>query len=231
MAPSKAPEKVVKETQHCRSVVSRFGGMIDEGHAVAIPTQTWKAEDPALWGNEYDFNARHPASHPTLTAGIPGYSGFRPHGNSHLFPDDTELPKPHGRDLFALDTTQRPTYMPPPGYSGHLRATKESFQSFGTSHWKPVVPISRQQAAAMVSEAAVQRALGLPSAIPVQGRDKEGDGLYTIGTHINSGPVDPEAAEANELLELRSLGLRTAQRKAAPIPGGAGGGLSPTGPK
>lgn len=152
--------KVVTESTHKRQVVSRFGGMIDEGHATAMPSQTWNEQSQALWGNEYDFNARHPTQHATLTAGVPGYSGFRPHGNSYLYPDSNQLPKPHARDMFALDTTQRPTYMPPPGYSGHLRATKESHVSYGTSHWKPTKPVSRAMAAAMVSEAAVQRALG-----------------------------------------------------------------------
>ena len=45
-------------------------------------------------------------------------------------------------DMFALDTTQRPTYMPPPGYSGHLRMTKESHVSYGTSKFRPTKPTS-----------------------------------------------------------------------------------------
>ena len=91
--------------------------------------------------------------------------------------------------LSAYDDSKQPTYMPPPGYMGHLRNTKEN--CFGTT-------------------------------------------AYKRGSHFRAGlkswqspdpPSSPEeelkrreADEANEILQLRSTGLREALKKNQSIP-------------
>ena len=60
-------------------MVSRYGGMVNQGNAVAIPVQSWE-QQPPLWGSR-GFEHRHAPSHSVVGAGVPGYTGFRPHGS------------------------------------------------------------------------------------------------------------------------------------------------------
>ena len=200
----------VSEINHLRPKVSRFGGMIQEGHAVMIPEQTWNGSEP-LWGDK-DFIARHKPELSTYGAGIPGYAGYRPHATptrTMMF-TPAEAPEtapvaPHAPDYRALDTSKQPYFMPPPGYSGHMRNTKDSHAAFGTSHWRNQTPTSRAASAAIVAQAAKQRALGLhvPKAT-----------MYgqPTSTRAEMDATKIEDNEANELLQLRSMGIRAAMK-------------------
>ena len=89
------------ETTLFRDRVGRFGGMVRAGHAVAVPEarekhlEPWRgnsADSVPLWGADTDFSSpsaissdfvsRHKADVVTFGAGVPGYSGFKPHGSS-----------------------------------------------------------------------------------------------------------------------------------------------------
>ena len=67
--------------------------------------------------------------------------------------------KPHAPDYRSLNRSAMPKRMPVPGYTGHVARTKDSTESFGTSHWRPSVPASRAAAAAAAKESAVKRGM------------------------------------------------------------------------
>lgn len=94
--------------------------------------------------------------------------------------------------------------MPVVGYSGHVPLAKDSY---GTTHWKNSggVNVNNKSAASM----------------PWDGRDSAGR-PYGGWTPSDGGTydADPEeaekkraAAEANEILELRSMGIRALMKK------------------
>jgi len=205
---SAAPPGKPFEATNLRSVVGRFGGMVREGHAVAVPEQTWQTP---LWGQESespspygisgttyagrggqswspDFNDRHKPTISTFGAGIPGYQGFIPHGRAPttLFTNDREAMKPHEgmKALAAYDNSKQPTYMPPPGYMGHLRNTKEN--CFGTTAYK--------RGAHFRAGLKSWQSPDAPSSPEEERAQREAD-------------------EANEILQLRSMGLREALKK------------------
>ena len=184
------------QTAHLRPVVSRFGGMIEESNAIHIPNQSW--EQRALTDRK-DFESRHKAEHSNVYAGIPGYMGYKPHGShATAYVGRRSAPKPHGSSRSHLDTSMQPYIMPVVGYSGHVRLGRHSF---GTSHWKNAGYVTGNRAAASK---------------PWDGRDSDGrpfggqipsdGGLYTPDPDVDLKMK--EAAEANELLELRSMGIR-----------------------
>ena len=67
--------------------------------------------------------------------------------------------RPHATDYKALDRSGMPDRMPVVGYAGHLRRTRESTTSFGTSHWRPTTPPTRAAQAAMAYDNAKQLAI------------------------------------------------------------------------
>jgi hypothetical protein len=185
------------QSAHLRPVVSRFGGMIQESNAIHIPLQTW--ERPIPGASDKDFDARYKAQQKNVYAGVPGYMGHKPHGShTSAYMGETSAPKPHNQKTSSLDTSKQPYVMPVVGYSGHLRLGK---QSFGTSHWKNSGSVTENKAAANK---------------PWDGRDSAGrpfggqipcdGGLYVADPEEDQ--KRKEAEEANELLELRSLGIR-----------------------
>lgn len=63
------------ESAHCRTVISKFGGIIKEGSAVALPPQTWekKSNKTAYLSLHPDsFRSRVAPSHVVVSAGVPG---------------------------------------------------------------------------------------------------------------------------------------------------------------
>ena len=108
--------------------------------------------------------------------------------------------------MSALDKSKRPYIMPVVGYSGHIRGLADADQNFGGSHWKNSGEVTGNKSAA---------------SMPWDGRDVVGrpHGGWTPG---DGGviQVDPEweqkkreADEANEILELRSMGIRAMLKK------------------
>ena len=194
----------VVESTHLRPTVSRFGGMIQEGNAVAIPNQTWDQNAP-LWGSPHDFATRHRPSLEVYGAGVPGYTGYKPHGSSPV--QAGGLMKPHSPTYAAHDPSLQPQAMPVVGYSGHVRSTKDSNASFGTSHWKPAA------------------APGVPmvGAAATMAGGTHVDGYWVDQDLDDDGVIDEEfikerreMEEANELLELRSMGIRAALKNSLP---------------
>lgn len=205
------------QSAHLRTVVSRFGGMLEESNAVLIPPQA--PASPPSSGTGSGFNTRHMTEQTNVYAGIPGYMGFKPHGSHPAILGADAAPKPHARPMSSLDTSGQPFIMPVVGYSGHLRRSQESF---GTSHWKNAGAVTSNRSAASK---------------PWDNRDSAGRpfGGWTPG---DGGLYEPdpeesqkrkEAEEACELLELRSLGIRNLIRKQPEIGGSRGrprGGLT-----
>jgi hypothetical protein len=197
--------KLPFQSAHLRQKVSRFGGMINESSAVHIPQQRWERPVQGPSGTaESDFNKRHSPAQSNVYVGIPGYSGYRPHGAHHRVMGEGAAPPSHARPLQQLDTSKQPYIMPVVGYSGHVRG---SHSSYGTSHWKnsgAVNPNNRPAASR-----------------PWDGRDVAGrpHGGQTPGD-FGRYKADPEeeqkrreAEEANEILELRSMGIRALLKK------------------
>jgi len=172
-----------KETVHTREVISKFGGSIKTGSVVMIPEQTWNKNEKAyLAMNPRDYMERHQPTHVVSSAGIPGYTGHKPHnpkwsvplrrpnlraehvrphleagGKSDMIDHENYAPQqPHAIDRVKLDRHGWPTRMPPPGYTGHLPHTKE--HCFGTSHFRDSMPQTRAQAAQTAKAEAHKRA-------------------------------------------------------------------------
>ena len=104
-----------REHTHFRAEVGRFGGMINSGHATAIPNATYgpASEGVPLWGegsNSTEFLTRHKPEVKSFGAGVPGYAGFKPHGKNPWTGKSTELFEPHlglsGNS--ALDVSKQP---------------------------------------------------------------------------------------------------------------------------
>jgi len=171
------------ESAHTRTVISKFGGVIKQGTAVAIPDQTWHGKDKPQYLTLHpdSFRNRSQPSHVVVSSGVSGYSGYKPHAPTWSVPHrraDRESPflkpyleangedldkyppqKPHAPDYRSLNRSAMPKRMPVPGYTGHVARTKDSTESFGTSHWRSSVPASRAAAAAAAKESAVKKGM------------------------------------------------------------------------
>lgn len=201
------------QSAHLRPMVSRFGGLINESNAIHIPSQSWEKGKPAP--TDTAFEARHKPEQSNVYAGIPGYAGYKPHGSHPGVIGRQAAPPSHFRTMSSLDRTKHPYVMPVVGYSGHLPSSKDSY---GTTHWKNSggVNVNNKSAAATGWD-------NRDSA----GRAHAGQTPGDFGTY----EVDPEyekkakeAAEANEILELRSMGIRALMKKQPNL----GGSYGPT---
>lgn len=206
------------ETANVRPVVSRFGGMVLESHAVHIPAQSSHVSVGAN-DNDNDFESRCKPEVSNVYAGIPGYTGYKPHGSHPKVLGVNAAPQPHKSQTSSLDTSKQPYIMPVVGYKGHIRGLADADKNYGTSHWK--------------NSGAVNENCRAASSMPWDGRDEAGR-PFGGQTPMDRGRYaeDPEyeqkkaaAAEANEILELRSMGIR-AMIKAKPSMGGGTGGLT-----
>ena len=101
--------------------------------------------------------------------GIPGYMGYIPNGNPANPHAGTRSPtrpgsapsstRAHATDYRAFDRSKLPQQMPIVGYTGHLRNTTGSTTCYGVSYWRPTVPPTRAERAAMAYESAKQKAV------------------------------------------------------------------------
>ena len=192
-------------TANVRPVVSRFGGMLLESHAVHIPVQAGHTSGAAA-DDDNDFESRCKPEIANVFAGIPGYAGYKPHGSHPSVLGSTAAPKAHDLPKSALDTSHQPYIMPVVGYSGHIRGLADADKNYGTSHWKNSGSVTGHKSAASK---------------PWDGRDVAGrphDGQTP--SDFGKYHIDPdfeqkqrEAAEANEILELRSMGIRALLKK------------------
>lgn len=64
------------ETANIRPVVSKFGGMVLESHAVHIPAQGAFTSAGGA-DNDLDFESRCKPSLTNVYAGVPGYAGYK----------------------------------------------------------------------------------------------------------------------------------------------------------
>lgn len=194
------------DTANVRPVVSRFGGMVLESHAVHIPSQGAFMSVGAT-DNDNDFESRCQPEVTNVFAGIPGYAGYKPHGSHPSVLGTNAAPAPHAQPKSALDTSHQPYIMPVVGYSGHIRGLADAGKNYGTSHWKNSGNVNPTHKAAA----------SLPwDGRDVAGRPHEGQTPGDFGRY----KVDPEyeqkrreAEEANEILELRSMGIRSLLKK------------------
>jgi len=175
--------------------------MVLESSAVHIPPQLAPTSVGAA-DNDNDFESRCQPSVANVYAGIPGYQGYKPHGSHPSVLGSNAAPSAHARPASALDTSKQPYVMPVVGYAGHLRGLADADKNYGTSHWKNAGAVNPSRRPA--------------SSLPWDGRDMAGRpfGGWTPG---DGGVYDPdpeheqkrrEAEEANEILELRSMGIR-----------------------
>jgi len=185
----------VVEQPYLKSTVSRFGGTVWQGATVSLPQKAFDIQAAAPTQVDHsNFETRYQPNLTTFGAGVPGYTGFKPHGTTTLNVDA------HAYISGVHDPSLQPYVMPPPGYSGHLRSASrgDANNGWGTSHWKPAT-------------------------------NKPGVASPTKSPPKYAGPpMSPEqeaeireAAEANELLDLRSMGIRAALRAAPDSGGGA----------
>lgn len=192
------------QSTHLRPTVSRFGGMIEQGHSAAIPMQSWETGRPPLWGSTpaHNFETRHAPAHAVVAPGVPGYTGHRPHGRApppNVFGVNA-APPTHDSTYAASSTDKQPFIMPVVGYSGHLRATHESHASFGTSHWKNSGQVTSNVApAARLAGQANRDAVGRPFNGQLRSSPQQ---------TAEEAQRQRDADEANEILELRSMGIR-----------------------
>lgn len=194
------------ETANMRPVVSRFGGMVMESHAVHIPMQA-SSVSVAAADNDCDFDSRCVPQVANVYAGIPGYTGYKVHASHPKVLGSNAAPRAHDRPHSALDTSKQPYIMPVVGFSGHIRGLADADKNYGTSHWK--------------NSGAVNKTNVPAASLPWDGRDVAGRpyGGRAPGDFGRYAP-DPEyeqmkrdADEANEILELRSMGIRALLEK------------------
>lgn len=146
--------KAATERAYMRSVISKFGSIIKVGTAVQIPPQTW--DEPREGAVQaLSFRKRVPPEFEIVSAGVPGYAGHLPNGaiphRDYTTLRGANSNHAHRHDRWAMDRSLQPTRLPIVGYSGHMRGTKGSLESYGTSHWRPRAPTTKaaQQAAAL----------------------------------------------------------------------------------
>ena len=121
------------------------------------------------------------------------------------------------RAMSALDTSKQPYIMPVVGYTGHIRGLADADKNYGTTHWKNSGMVNPNNKAA--------------ASLPWDNRDVAGRpyGGWTPGDG-GKYEEDPDieekkkaAAEANEILELRSMGIRALIQKSPELGGSRGG--------
>ena len=199
-------------TASLRPVVSKFGGMVMESHAVHIPQQAGGVSVGAA-DDDFDYESRCKPSVTNVYAGIPGYTGYKPHGAHHSVLGTSSAPPPHALPMSAVDTSKQPYIMPVVGFGGHIRGLADADKNFGASHWK--------------NSGSVNAANRPAASRPWDGRDVAGrpHGGQTPGD-FGQYEEDPEyelkrreAEEANEILELRSMGLRALLKKSPELGG------------
>ena len=108
--------------------------------------------------------------------------------------------------------------MPVVGYSGHIRGLADADRNYGTSHWKNSGNVNPTHKAA--------------ASLPWDGRDVAGRpfGGWTPrdgGTYVADPDYEQkrkEADEANEILQLRSMGIRALMAKKPELGGAHQGG-------
>ena len=186
----------VVEAPYLRTVVSRFGGVVAQGNTVSIPTTAFEIAGHGLHQpvDHTNFNQRYGPSVTTYGPGVAGYGGFKPHGTT------TGNLEAHSYLSGMHEPQKQPYVMPPPGYAGHLRNANagDATSTWGTSHWK-------------IGQ--TPKGVGSPTRSPPKGPTMSPEQLAE----------KREMDEANELLDLRSLGIRAALKVAQPQ---GGGGLS-----
>lgn len=204
------------QSAHLRQKVSKFGGMIMESNSVAIPQQSWEASSPTsimAHPTSSGFEGRHEPTQSNVYAGIPGYMGYKPHASHPQVIGHSASPAPHARLTSALDTSKQPYIMPVVGYSGHIRGLADADKNYGTTHWKN---------SGFVNESHKPAASRPWDGRDVAGRPFGGATPGDFGTY----EADPEweqkkrdADEANEILELRSMGIRALLKKSPELGG------------
>lgn len=157
-------------TTYQRSVVNRFGEVIEESYNLPVPPQSYKDNAPQLTQQDVDryvqktggslsgatnqaifdptkvpdLSREQPVKH-VVAAGVPGYMGHIPHaaaGRKSLEPHDGHFAKSPYKAL-EESRDKFPKKMPPPGYMGHLHGTVESPDAYGTSRYAPKAAPSR----------------------------------------------------------------------------------------
>ena len=174
-----------KETVHTVERISKFGGTIKTGAVCMIPEQTWNKEDKtylALHPVSYYERAHAHPTHVVATAGIPGYTGHKPHNPKWSVPlrrpnmraehvrqhvaangmadlidfENYEPQKAHAPDHVSLQRDHFPSRKPMPGYTGFLPQNRE--HCFGTSVYRDKPPVTRAQSALEAKAVAGKRA-------------------------------------------------------------------------
>jgi len=203
------------ETANIRPVVSKFGGMVLESHAVHIPSQ---GAFTSVGGadNDNDFESRCKPEVTNVYAGVPGYAGYKPHGSHPAVLGASAAPDPHNRPVSALDTSKQPYIMPVVGYSGHIRGLADADLSYGTTHWKNSGAVNPQRKPAGARPWDNRDGAGRP-----HGGHAPGDfGVYQEDPEFEQ--KRREADEANEILQLRSMGIRALLAKKPELGGSRG---------
>ena len=180
--------------------------MVLESSSVHIPKQASSVSVGAA-DNDNDFESRCQPSVSNVYAGIPGYAGYRPQGSHPSVLGTNASPPAHDLKTSALDTSLQPFIMPVVGYSGHIRGLADADRNYGTSHWKNSGNVNPTHKAA--------------ASLPWDGRDVAGRpfGGWTPGdggTYVADPDYEQkrkEADEANEILQLRSMGIRALMAK------------------
>ena len=186
--------------------MSRFGGVVQESNAVHIPQQG-SAVSVGAMDNDLDFDSRFKPEHRNVFAGIPGYQGFRPHASHPSVLGSNAAPPARHRPTAALDTSKQPYVMPVVGFTGHIRGLADADKNYGTSHWKNSGSINPARASAASKPWDGRDVAGRPF-----GGQAPGDfGKYKADPEY--ARMKAEADEANEILELRSMGIRNLLRQ------------------
>ena len=175
------------ETAHVRTVISKFGGTIRQGTAVAIPEQKWQARQEELATEPESHRSRHVPSHVVISAGIPGYRGHFPHApqwNTPYRRADKRSPflkpyleamgvdtiaydahRPHALDHSHLDVSLRPASWVHNKFEtgrpvpGYSGHVPAGSSSYGTSHWREKPPVTRAVAQQRATSAALKRVM------------------------------------------------------------------------
>ena len=136
------PARVLNtETANLRTVVSRFGGIIQESTTVHIPKQGLVAAGAlAAMDNDTDIESRHKPACANVYAGIAGYTGFRPQGTHHHVLGSNAAPPPRQRPTSALDTSGHPYVMPVVGFTGHIRGLADADKNCGDGEIRTCMP-------------------------------------------------------------------------------------------
>jgi len=197
-------------------VISRFGGILLESHAVHIPVQGSYTSVGAA-DNDNDFDSRCKPEVSNVYAGVPGYTGYKPHGSHPTVLGSNTAPKAHDRATSALDTSKQPYIMPVVGYSGHIRGLADADKNYGTTHWKNSGAVNAHRKPAASRPWDNRDVAGRPF-----GGQMPGDG----GVYAEDPELEQkrrEAEEANEILELRSMGIRALLNKKPELGGSRSG--------